>query len=70
MPTARYEVIEKLDAAGRPTGVFRLARRNRTVFGLPLILCDHRHPDVESARACRYFADQEENFTALFGSIC
>lgn len=69
MPTARYEVLTKFDADGRPTGVFQMARRCRTVFGLPLILCDHLHPDIESARACQYFAshDQEEMFTPLFG---
>jgi hypothetical protein len=71
VPTARYEILAQFDADGRPTGFFHMARRCRTMFGLPLILCDHLHPDIESARACQYFAslDQEENFTPLFGNI-
>jgi hypothetical protein len=69
MPTAHYEILAKLDAGGRPTGFFQMARRCRTVFGIPLIFCDHLHPNIASARTCQYFAslDQEEEFTPLFG---
>jgi hypothetical protein len=71
VPTARYEVLEILDANGKPRGVFKMVRRCRTVFGVPLIFCDHFHPDIESARACRYFVspDQDKDFTPLIGSI-
>ena len=68
---AHYEVFAQLDADGRPTGVFRMARRCRTWFGLPQILCDHLHPDIESARACQYFAglDQDEKLSPLFHDV-
>ena len=71
MPAARYEGLAQRDAGGRPTGSFQMARRCRSMFWIPLFLCDHLHPDIESARTCQYFAslDQEENFTPLFGNI-
>jgi hypothetical protein len=71
VPRARYEVLALLDVDGTPTGVFKMTRRCRTLFGVPLILCGHIHADIESAHACQYFdnPDRDEDFTPLFGNI-
>ena len=55
VPTISYEVHAKLGLDGKPTGFYRKAQCSSALGSLPLIFCDHLHPDIESARACRYF---------------
>ena len=50
-----YNVHEIFDGNGKRTGFYKLGRHNSKLNELPLILCDHTHPTIESAQACRYF---------------
>ena len=71
MSGARFEIRAKVDGNGRPTGFYKKARLSGRLGELPLILCDHLHPSVESARACDYFeADGRDwNFRPFFPRI-
>ena len=71
MPIARYEVHTMLDAEGNPTGFYKLGKRSHSFLGLPLILCDHLHPSLKSARDCKYFQAHglDNATTPLFGRI-
>ena len=53
-----YRVHEIADADGKGIGFYKLGRHNSKLSELPLIFCDHMHPTVESAQACRYFGPQ------------
>jgi hypothetical protein len=61
-PRIYYEIHARLGADGKPSGFYTKARYSRGWIGLPVIFCDHFHPDIESARACRYFdsVDRED----------